>query len=391
MARRPYCAIVGLGFSKLSREPVGSVRQLAATAIRLAIADAGLKAADVDGLLINQSALAPINALPLDLHHDVGFGPLRLLSKLEAKGSSVLQMVQYAALAVQARLANAVVCVFADTPVSAGVPSGASFGNAANLTGIGGWDGRQGMFGPVASYALVAERYFAVHQTQRDTLAAYSMMCRQWSAGNPLAFMREPLSMEQYLAARFIVEPLRVFDCAYPVNGGVAIVVTACDRARDAPLPPVYVHGMAQGHVGVPMMRQHDTMPQAGALAAAGVYADAGVSAREVTMCQFYDAFSISPIVALEAYGLCGPGEAGRFVQEGHTGPAGRLPVNTGGGQLASYYLQGMTPFSEAIIQARGQGGKRQSARNQVILVNGSGGCLEYQAALIVSPQEMLT
>lgn len=108
-------------------------------------------------------------------------------------------------------------------------------------------------------------------------------------------------------------------------------------------------------------------------------------------MCQFYDAFSYSGLFALEEYGLCARGEAGHFVAEGHTSPGGALPVNTGGGQLSSYYLQGMTPFSEAAIQARCRGGSRQVERNDIILVNGSGGCLEFHAALIMSPHKALS
>ncbi|CAG9263081.1 thiolase C-terminal domain-containing protein [Paraburkholderia caribensis] len=390
MANAPYCAIVGLGFSDLSREPVGSARALACTAVRRAISDAGLSTADIDGLLINQSALAVPDTVPLGLHRDLSLGPLRLLAKLDGKGSSVIQMLQYAAMCINAGLVKAVACVFADTPVSTGVPSGASFGNPANLSGVHGWEAQYGMFGPVASYALLAQRYLALVGADEQHLAAYAMACRKWSAGNPLAFMKEPLTMDAYLAARYIVEPFRVFDCAYPVNGAAAVVLTSAELAAGCVVPPVYVHGIGQGHAGVPMTRGADATPGAGETAARGVFATAGVAPADVTMCQFYDAFSISPLLALEAYGICGTGEGAAFVLDGHTDPVGTLPMNTGGGQLASYYLQGMTPVSEAIIQARGSGGERQSGHNDLILVNGSGGCLEYQAAMLLSPWKSL-
>jgi acetyl-CoA acetyltransferase len=386
----PYCAIVGLGFSDLSREQIGSARALACTAVRRAVSDAGLTMADVDGLLINQSALAAADTLPLCLHRDLGLGPLGLLARLDGKGSSVIQMLQYGAMSIAAGLVNVVVCVFADTPVATGVPSGASYANASTLTGVQGWEAQYGMFGPVANHAMLAQRYLARVGGDEHYLAAYAMACREWSAGNPLAFMRAPLTIGAYMGARYIVEPFRVFDCAYPDNGGVAVVLTSLERAADSPQSPVYVHGIGQGHAGVPMTRDADSQPGAGEMAARGVFETARIDPKDVTMCQFYDAFSISPLLALEAYGLCAAGEGASFVFDGQTGPRGRLPVNTGGGQLASFYLQGMTPVSESIIQARGSGGERQSALNDLILVNGSGGCLEYQAALAVSPWKSL-
>ncbi|EIF32019.1 acetyl-CoA acetyltransferase [Burkholderia sp. Ch1-1] len=386
----PYCTIVGLGFSDLSRALAGSARELACTAVRRAVRDAGLTLADVDGLLINQSALAAADTLPLGLHRDLGLGPLGLLAKLEGKGSSVIQMLQYGAMSIAAGLAKVVVCVFADTPLAAGTASGESYANASTLTGVDGWEAQYGMFGPIANHALLARRYLARVGGDERNLAAYALACREWSAGNPLAFMREQLTFDAYMDARYIVAPFRLFDCAYPVNGGAAVVLTTLERAADSPQPPVYVHGIGQGHTGVPMTRAADMQPGAGETTARGVFKTARVGPQDVTMCQFYDAFSISPMLALEAYGLCAAGEGAAFVLDGQTGPRGSLPTNTGGGQLASFYLQGMTPVSEAIIQARGNGGARQSALNDLILVNGSGGCLEYQAAIAVSPWRSL-
>jgi acetyl-CoA acetyltransferase len=103
-----------------------------------------------------------------------------------------------------------------------------------------------------------------------------------------------------------------------------------------------------------------------------------------------YDAFSYNAVAALEDYGFCRPGEGAAFISDGNTSPGGRLPLNTGGGQLASFYLQGMTPLTEAVIQGRSAGEARQVEKNDVILVNGSGGRLEYHAALIVSPHQSL-
>src|SRR5690606_31853447 len=124
------------------------------------------------------------------------------------------------------------------------------------------------------------------------------------------AFKREPMSMQDYLASPYVAEPLRVVDCAYPVNGAAAVVVTGAQRAASLAQPPVYVHGMGQGHQTV-QRHARDERPafSAGTLAAQGAYRMAGIDARDVSVCQFYDPFSICVPMALEDYGLCPRGE----------------------------------------------------------------------------------
>lgn len=392
MGKPALSAIVGLGFSALSRDPIGSERALAADAVRAAALDCGLALRDIDGLLLNASSLAAGDVLPLKTQHDLGLRDLRLLASLDAKGSSVVQLIQQASLAIANGMASTVACVFADAPLSGSGRGGASYDSASALTGIDGWEAGYGLFGPVGAYALAARRYMAVYGVTEQHLGAYAVACRRWAQLNPRAFLREPLTMETYLASRMIVEPFRLLDCAYPVNGGAAVIVTSIDRATALARPPVYVHGMGQGHAGAPAMRGYEPeLATGGEAAGHSAYAMAGIHPRDVSACQFYDAFSYSALVALEDYGLCARGEAGAFVLEGRTAPGGTLPVNTGGGQLSGFYLQGMTPVSEAVIQARGEGGARQTARNDILLVNGSGGRLEYHAALVVSPHRILT
>lgn len=382
-------AIIGLGFSALSRQPVGGIKDLAMAAIRSAADDAGLPLSDLDGLLMVQSELAPRGALSVRLRDDLGLSDLKLLNVIEAKGSSVLQMVQQATMAIESGLATTIACVFSDAPVAAGEGDGQSYLQPTALSGLPGWEERYGLFGAAGAYGLAARRYMHDHGISERHFGAYALACRAWAKGNPLALMRAPLDMETYLAARFVTEPFRVLDCALPVNGAAAVIVTSA--ARGSASPAAYIHGMGQGHSGVSALWANDARPTGGRAAARRAMDMAGVGPRDIAMCQLYDAFSYSAFFALEEYGLCGRGEAGAFIADGHTAPGGRLPVNTGGGQLSSYYLQGMTPLSEAVIQARGRGGERQVARNDVILVNGSGGCLEFHAALIVSPHRVLS
>ncbi|MBW4091498.1 MAG: thiolase family protein [Proteobacteria bacterium] len=387
-------AIVGLGFSAISRKPIGSARALAATAVRAAIDDAGLRLGDMDGLLLNPSSLAAEDALPLKLQEDIGLRDLHLLAIIDAKGSAVVQMVQQATMAIGAGLAQCVACVFADTPVVPQRGAGDTFAITSPITGIAGWERQYGLFGATGAYALAARRHMALHGWSGDDLGAYVLACRRWAALHPAAALRAPLTMEQYRAAPWVVEPFRLLDCAYPMNGAAAVVVTDAARAADAQPKPVYVHGMGQGHPGGhpcrPVAGDGADPGSGGALAAEGAYRMAGIGPADVTLCELYDSFSFTALLALEEYGFCGPGEAARFVADGHTAPGGRLPLNTGGGHLAGGYLQGMTPLAEAVVQGRGAGGARQVPQPDAILVNGSGGWLEHHAALVLSPHRGL-
>ena len=381
-------AIVGLGFSALSRKPVGTVRSLAADAVRAAIDDAGLALSDIDGLLLNPSALAADNALPLKVHEDIGLRDLALLALVDAKGAAVVHMVQQATAAIRCGLATNVACVFSDTPVVPGKGGGQTFAITSPLTGIAGWERQYGLFGATGSYALAASRHMALHGWTEDDLGHYVIACRDWAALNPNAAQRAPLTLDAYRASPFVTEPFRVLDCAYPLNGAAAVVVTAAERGKDRRHKPVYVHGMGQGHPGRPMLAATPEPGTGGDLAARRAYAMAGIGPRDVTLCQFYDAFSFTALLALEEYGFCGPGDSAAFVHEGHTRPSGRLPMNTGGGHLAGGYLQGMTPLAEAVAQGRGTAGDRQVPRPDMIVVNGSGGRLEHHAALVLSPEQ---
>lgn len=385
----PRAAITGLGFSAMSRQPIGTIRELAATAIDAAVADAGLRLQDIDGLLLNKSPTAATDELPLRLHNDLGLRDLGLLAAMDSEGSTAVQMVQYAALAAGAGLAKAVVCVFSDTPLK-GKGGGDTFNMAMPLSGIESWEARQGFFGASAGYAMAARRHMALFGTTHEQFGAYAVACRQWAGRNPQAFLRQPITIADYLASPFVVEPFRVLDCCFPVNGAIALVVTSVDRAADSAQPPVYLHGMGQGHRGQSGLRGDEAEVDTGATQAGQTaYRSAGVSASDVTQCQFYDAFSYVGLLSLEGYGLCERGAGGDFVAQGHTAPGGKLPVNTGGGHLSGFYLQGMTPLSEAVIQARGAGGERQ-AQNDLILVSGNGGCLDYHACLLASPHRQL-
>jgi acetyl-CoA acetyltransferase len=245
-----------------------------------------------------------------------------------------------------------------------------------------------GFIGPNSRYALAARRHMERYGTTSEQFGAVAVSERAWAGRNPLAQMRTPITLADHQASRWIVEPLRLLDCCLVSNGGIAVIVTSGSRARDLAQPPVYLWGFGQSHPGHRMERGSEFGLVTGA-AQSGPAAMkmAGIAPSDVTACELYDCYTYTVVVSLEDYGFCPKGEGGPFAASGVLGPGGALPANTGGGQLSSYYMWGMTPLSEAVIQARGQGGDRQVPRNDVILVSGNGGVLAHHSTLVVGPQ----
>jgi acetyl-CoA acetyltransferase/uncharacterized OB-fold protein len=384
-------AIAGLGMTSLGRVFGSSPRRLAASAVRLAVADAGMSVADLDGLLVCPGITG---GLDVGLAGQLGLRDLALLAVVNSFGASAATAVQVAAHAVTSGAARAVACVFADTPLHEGRPAGSAFGRGSEAGpapperhGLAGLAAGYGFSSVTVYYALAARRHMERFGTTSEQFGAIAVAQRQWAAGNPAAQYREPITLAGHQASRWVAEPLHLLDCSLVSNGAIAVIVTPALAAADGPRPPVHIWGWGQGHPGQPMARDSDFGLVTGAVQAGrAAMGAAGVGAADITMCQIYDCYTYTVLVSLEDYGFCAKGEGGPFAASGTLAPGGSLPVNTGGGQLSAYYMWGFTPLSEAVIQARGDGGDRQSSATDVILVSGNGGILSHHGTLIVSP-----
>jgi acetyl-CoA acetyltransferase len=387
-----HAAVVGMGHTEMSLRPGGHAAGLAGEAVSAALQDAGLHRSDVDGLLVASSQGVRPDRVGVQLARDDGFGDLRLLEHVEIKGASAVAMVQRAALAIDAGLAETVVCVFADAPLQPGGSTGSTYAQSGGNDGVRGLERASGLLGSVPTYALMAARYLSLTGGSEADLCAVVRTGRMWAAGNPAAVQRTPLSCEDYFNSRMISTPLRVLDCARPVNGGAAIVLS---KHRPNHGRTVEILGMAQRH---PMRRRRagaeswtggdarlaldDALMQA-APRHPGISRTA-MSRTDIDVAEVYDPFSITALCLLEDYGLVPSGSAGAMMRDGALAPGGTLPFNTGGGQLSGFYLQGMTPLIEAIIQLRGDGGARQVPNAEVGLVTGLGGRMDHHAVLLL-------
>ncbi len=375
-------AIIGMGHTVMSLKPGGHAATLAGDAISAALLDACMTRMDVDGLLVASSQGVRPDRVGVQLARDDGFGDLRLLEHVEIKGASASAMVQRATLAINAGLADTVVCVFADAPLQPGGSTGSTYAQSGGNDGVRGLERASGLLGSVPTYALMASRYLSLTGGSEEDLCAVVRTGRLWAAGNSAAVQRTPLSCEDYFASRMISTPLRVLDCARPVNGGAAVVVS---RHRPDASRTVDILGMAQRH---PMRRR-----RAGAESWTGgdarsaldeALSQAARARSDIDIAEIYDPFSITALCLLEDYGLAPSGTAGAMMRDGAMGPGGSLPLNTGGGQLSGFYLQGMTPLVEGIVQMRGEGGERQVPNASVGLVTGLGGRMDHHAVLLL-------
>lgn len=384
MTARPRDPVIaGLGMTELGRVYGRTAAQFAAEAVRLAAADAGLALSAVDGLLVSAGSTGGVD---LGLQRALGLHDLTLLARMQAYGATAAAMVQFASMAVRAGMAGVVACVWADDPLRPGGSAGAAYGRAARApAGWPGLVGASGILGPNPMYALAARRHMEKYGTRNESLGAIAVAQRDWAVLNPRAQLRDPITMADYLASRWIAEPFRLFDCCLVSNGGIAVIVTSADRAASLAQPPVHVLGWAQSHPGYFLRRSDDFGLVSGAAAAGpAALAMAGVALADIDIAELYDCYTYTVLITLEDYGFCAKGEGGPFAESGALGPAGKLKVNTGGGQLSGYYMWGMTPLSEGIIQARGQAGERQVPAHNLVLVSGNGGVLDHHATLVL-------
>jgi acetyl-CoA acetyltransferase len=386
----PKAALAGLGITDLGKVYGRTAPQLGAQAVRRAAADAGLAMSDIDGLLISggiSDTISADNAMTLALATDLDLRDLSLLTVMEGFGSTAVQMVQYAAMAIQAGSATTVALVWADAPLQEARGAGAAY--AIHAGGAKGWRAITKSGGALTAnneYALAARRHMDRFGTTSEQLGAIAVAQRDWAVLNPLAQMRVPITLEDHQASRMISDPLRLLDCCLVSNGAIAVIVTSAERAEALRQPAVGVYGWAQSHPGRSFRRNDDFGIVSGAAESGPrALAMAGLGIADIDVTELYDCYTFTALLTLEDYGFCEKGEGGPFVaQPGVLGPKGTLKLNTGGGQLSSYYMWGMTPLSEAIIQARGQAGERQVERHDRVLVSGNGGLLDFHATLVI-------
>lgn len=350
-------AIVGVGATPYYFRGESAPRtlyELIGQAVIAAVADAGLEMRDVDGLAFYASGFEP--GL---ITESLGISEITFAATVAAQGGGSAGVLDLAAMAIETGRARTVVCI------GACQQSNRRYGlSLANLapTPDSIWSRAAGLKGPGEALALVARRHMHTFGTRREAFAEVVMASRAYAATRPQAIRRRPLTLDEYMAAPMLADPLCRLDFCLETDGALAFVVTSAERARDLAQPPVHIAASAHGG-------SRDwgrsffwlNMPDAVFTTAGGepvakrLFAEAGIAPKDIDVALLYDHFSPLVILQLEDYGFCARGEGGPFVESGAIRSGGAIPVNPHGGHLSEAYVIGMTHIREAVEQLRGQ------------------------------------
>lgn len=366
-------AIVGIGQTAFGKGLEDSELSLACQAISLALDDCQIAPAEVDGLV--SYTMEP--GREVDVARNVGLGNITFFSQVGYGGGAGCGAVTHAAMAVATGQAQVVVAWRARKRAA---KSSRPWANVPQrLDDHWQWSRPWGLLRPVDEIAMLTRRYMHEYGATRDHLANVALAFRKHANRNPNATMYErPLTREEYMHARWISEPLCLFDNCLETDGALAAVIVSAERAKDLPHPPVYIHSGAQGippqHVGMINYFCEDPLMGPSWAAARQLWKYADVGPDDVKVAQIYDAFSPLIPLSLEGYGFCGRGEGAAFTEGGALEwPDGRLPTNTSGGGMSEAYVHGFNLILEGVRQIRGTSTSQVEGADVCLVTSGEG------------------
>ena len=378
---RGSVAIVGVAESdELGRLPHKSSLQLHMEATHNALADAGLKKSDVDAVFSSGRNTAN------DVPEYLGIRP-RFVGGTQVGGCSFILHVEHAMAAISAGLCEVALITHGESGYSRIAMPAPRWGDDSTNNQF---ELPYGISGPAAGYGMLATRHMHEFGTTSEQLAEVAVATRKWAALNPKAAMREPITIADVLNSRLIAWPFHLLDCCLVTDAGGAVIVTSAERARDLAKRPVHVLGTGEctTHQMVSQMPSF-TRWDAAVVSGERAFRMSGVRHEDIDVAQFYDAFTIVPMLALEALGFCAPGESGAFVSGQRTAPGGDFPMNTNGGGLSYTHtgMYGIFTLIEAVRQLRGECGPRQVPDATVAICHGTGGVWSAAATAILSTE----
>lgn len=370
-------AIAGIGVTEFTKNSGVSELSLAAQCVVAACDDAGVDPGDIDGLV----SFTLDSTDEIELARAVGAGDLTFYSKINYGGGAAVGTIAQAAMAVATGQASNVVCYRAMNGRS-GKRMGQGISGDIISSDIIHWSWYMayGMLNPGSWIAMIANKYMHKYGVTREDLGRVAISQRTHALRNPRAFgYGKPLSMEQYLEAPVIAHPLCLYDFCQETDGGCAILVTSVERALELKQKPAVIRGVTQASTrGQEQMtsfyrEELESLPEM-ELAAARVYAMAGLGPDDIDAACLYDAFTSEIIMQLESFGFCGRGEGKDMVRDGALDIDGRLPNNTHGGLISEAYIHGINNIAEGVRLIRGEStGQPSKAVEHVLVSSGVG------------------
>jgi acetyl-CoA acetyltransferase len=370
---RGRTAVVGIGQTAFGKGLPDSELSLACQAISMALDDAGIAPSAVDGLV--SFTMEPNREV--EVARNVGLGDITFFTQVGYGGGAACGTIGQAAMAIVTGQCEVAVAWRARKRAD---PTSRPWAQApARLADSQQWSRPWGLIRPVDEIAMLTRRYMHEFGATRDHLANVALAFRKHATRNPASVMgHKPMTRDDYMNARWISEPLCLFDNCLETDGALAVVIVSAERARDCAPTPAFIHAFSQG-----LPPQHQTMtnffcddPLRGPAwtAARRLYANAEVGPADVKVAQLYDAFSPLVPLSLEGYGFCARGEGGPFTDDGAIEwPDGRLPVNTAGGGMSEAYVHGFNLVLEGVRQVRGTSTSQVENADVSLVTSGEG------------------
>ncbi|AOW93572.1 lipid-transfer protein [Rhodococcus sp. WMMA185] len=370
--------VAGIGATDFSKNSGRSELRLAAEAVTAALEDAGLTPADVDGL----TSFTMDTNTEAAVARSVGIPDLTFFSRIHYGGGAACATVQQAAMAVATGVAEVVVAYRAFNERSGmrfGQVNSGLVGQVSSSSTDNAFSYPHGLSTPAAFVAMVAQRYMHEYGATSEDFGRIAVTDRKHAANNPDAFFYgKPISLDDHQNSRFIAEPLHLLDCCQESDGGVAIVVTSPERAKDLRQKPAVIAAAAQGSGNDQYIMTSYYRPELAGLpemelVGAQLWRQAGLGPQDMDVAVLYDHFTPYVLMQLEELGFCGRGEAKDFIAGGALELDGVLPLNTHGGQLGEAYIHGMNGIAEAVRQIRGTSVNQASNVQNVLVTAGTG------------------
>ena len=375
---RGKAVIAGVGHTSYGKHPGRDKVALIVEACANAIRDARIEKSTVDGVLVKMANSEPSILYGQKIAEALGLQP-KVGAALDQGGAANIALISYAAMSIEAGLMDTAIICYGDTPRT---------GNRSVFHRPRGNDAIYGWYSTAAGYAMIHQAYVHEHRVGAECFGAVAVQCRANGAANPNAHLRIPITMGEYMASPYVVEPLRRDDCCLVSDGAAAVIVMSAARARelgiDAAVP---ILGFGQGQESLDVHLRPTLTKTCAAESAATAFSMAGLKPADIDMAQLYDCFTITVLTTVEDYGFAPRGNAGAFLRDRGIGTDAGFPINTSGGLLSESGTPGLQLVIEGVRQMRGDANlQSQTARN--CIVSNQGGTMHSHSTLILgAPQ----
>lgn len=363
-------AIAGVALSDVGRVDDKNAYELMGQASRRALAEAGLRPDQVDGIASTSQGTLP----PADVAEYLGIRP-RWIDSTAVGGASWEVMLAHAADAIAAGHANVVLLTYGST-ARADLRKGLRTANINwGSRGPLQWEAPYGHT-LISKYAMAARRHMHEYGTTIEQLAEVAVSARYNAHDNPEAFYRDPITIDDVLSGPMIADPFTKLHCCIRSDGGAAVVLVAEDRVADLATEPVWFLGAGEATSHMLTSQWEDMTVGPAAITGPLAFQRAGLTPADVDVAEIYDAFTYMLLLTMEDLGFCEKGEGGAFVEKGSLRLGGSLPTNTDGGGLSACHpgQRGLFLIVEAARQLRGECGPRQVPDARIACVSGTGG-----------------